>query len=157
MSQRSLIPLIGGVLLVGLVLAVPAQAIIIINSKNVDLVPYSAGQVVRLHAANYGDPNERAGDCGVVVNWFQPDGQPAQQPALLIVRPGEVQIADFFDARTPVGANRVVRIEAVLQPPVDNDLSPGPCIVQVEVFDRLTGRTQYVGNPEDLPALTAGQ
>jgi hypothetical protein len=157
MSQRSLFPLIGGVLLIGLVLAVPAQAIIIINSKNVDLVPYSAGQVVRLHVANLGGPDTRGGDCGFIVNWFQPDGTLAQQEMRLFVPPGMVQFADFFDPRTPVGANRVVRIEAVLQPPVDNDLPPGPCIVQVEVFDRLTGRTQYVGNPEDLPAPTAGR
>ena len=158
MSQRSLFPLIGGVLLVGLVLAVPAQAIIIINSKNADLVPYSAGQVVRLHAANLGGPDTRGGDCGFVIDWFQPDGTPAQQEMRLFVPPGMVQFADFFDPRTPVSAHRVVRVETVLSPPADDGLPQGSCVVQFEVFDRLTGRTQYIGDPNILPAAqTAGQ
>jgi hypothetical protein len=158
MSQRTLARFGGAVLIVGLVLVAPARAIIINGGKSLHLAPYAAGQVVRVYASNLGGPDTRGGDCGFIINWFQPNGAFAQEGVRLSVQPGTVEAADFFDARVPVGAHRLVRIEAVLMPPSDPAFPPGPCVVQFDVFDRLTGRTQYLGGPDTLPsAQTASQ
>jgi hypothetical protein len=136
----------------GLTLASPAAAIIILD-KSVHLAPYSAGQAVRVHAANLGDPGI-GGNCAIAISWFRPDGTPAGPDARVLVAPGTVEVADFVDGRTPFGGHRAVRIVAVLGNAPDET---APCMVQFEVFDRLTGRTQYLGTPEFLPAVQRPQ
>ena len=75
----------------------------------------------------------------------------SQRTLVRFVQPGTVEAADFFDAPVPVGAHRLVRTEAALMPVSDPANPPGPCVVQFDVFDRLTGRTQYIGDPNTLP------
>lgn len=148
MTYRRLLSIVA-VAVVGLALISPAAAIIIVGGKSVHLVPYSAGQTVRVHAANLGSPEVTAGSCEIMISWFQPNGMPAGADAAVSVRPGTVEFADFVDARAPVRAPRALKIVAVLANPPDDNL---PCMVQFQVFDRFTGRTQYVGAPDVFQA-----
>jgi hypothetical protein len=157
MSQRTLIRFGGAVLLEGLVLVAPARAIIINNGESVHLAPYSPARwsacTPPISAAR-----TRAAATAFVIDWFQPNGALAQEGARLSVQPRTVEATDFFDVRVPVGVHRLVRFEAVLMPASDPANPPGPCVVQFDVFDRLTGRTQYIGNPDSFPtAQTASR
>lgn len=133
-------------LVIALAVTSLASAIIINDRNGHAIFPLAAGQVARIQIANVGDPNIDS-PCGVVIHWFAADGSAIGDPNVRTVRPGLTEFADFSDRSIPAGAQRVVR--AVVE--LDRSIPPGPCVVQDEVFDRLTGRTQLIGDPSILP------
>lgn len=135
-------------IVIGLATASSASAIII-NDKNGTghaLLPLSSGEVGRINVINVGDPNID-NSCSVKVTIFAADGSVIGDPGIKEVRPGLTEFLDFSDRAIPLGGRRTFRARIE----VDRAIPPGPCIVQEEVFDRLTGRTQFVGDPKLLP------
>jgi len=133
-----------------LLLAMASSAsAIIINDKDGRghaLLPLSSGEVGRINITNIGDPTVD-NSCVVKVTIFAADGSVIGDPSIKEVRPGLTEFFDFSDRTIPLGGRRTFRARIE----VDRTIPPGPCIVQDEVFDRLTGRTQIVGDPKLLP------
>lgn len=135
-------------IVVVLAMASSASAIIINDKdgKGHALLPLASGEVGRINVTNIGDPNVD-NSCAVKVTIFAADGSVIGDPGIKQVRPGLTEFFDFSDRTIPLGGRRTFR--ALIE--VDRTIPPGPCIVQEEVFDRLTGRTQIVGDPKVLP------
>jgi len=123
-----------------------ASAIIINDSRGHALLPLAAGQVGRINIANVGDPNI-SNSCLVKVSFFAADGSVMGNPETRLIRPGASDFVDFADRTIPIGGRRTFR--AVIE--LDRTIPPGPCLVQEEVFEKLTGRTQLIGDPGILP------
>lgn len=131
-----------------LLLAVSASAIIINDRSGHALLSLASGQVARINIANIGDPDADH-SCLVKVTFFAGDGSLIGDPNVKDVRPGLTEFVDFSDRTIPLGGRRAFR--ALIE--LDRTIPPGPCIVQEEVFDRLTGRTQFIGDPSILPQM----
>ncbi len=134
--------------LLAFLIAVSTSAIIINDrdGKGHALLPLASGQVGRINIVNIGDPNAD-NSCTVKVTIFAGDGSVVGDPNIKEVRPGLTEFVDFSDRTIPLGGRRTFR--ALIE--LDRTIPPGPCIVQEEVFDRLTGRTQFIGDPRILP------
>ena len=135
-----------------LVLAMASSvSAIIINDKDgkrYALLPLASGEVGRINVTNVGELNID-NSCAVKVTIFAADGSVIGDPGIKEVRPGLTEFFDFSDRTIPLGGRRTFRARIE----VDRTIPPGPCIAQEEVFDRLTGRTQIVGDPKVLPQM----
>lgn len=159
--------LVGGIALWS---AVPARAIIIVNSKTAQFGPFGVarGQTARINVANVDDPNIRPSEfppdpCRVTVGFTDATGAKIAVRTF-IVNWSTTKSFDFRlgappePDRTERGARAELRAFVVGDAaPPDPDRPAPTCVATVEVFDSNTGQTTVfmehgLVGPGDLPA-----
>ena len=119
----------------------------------------AAGQTMRVSVANtlVNDPTIPPGPCRVLINFRDMNGDlVANRGGQVIFRtvqldPGQTAYLDLNFAQLPpvastatfLGRIQLRPVITVTEPPGPPTLPPGPCVPVVEVFDSITGRTQF--------------
>jgi hypothetical protein len=112
-------------------------------------VVFDAGQAVQVNASHVGDPDEAPSPCAVLVEFFDGATGAVLKTARLSVPSGQTQSADLgVTALVPVKGKVPIYARVTIGDPNAHPACGRPSL---EVFDKATGRTAAVGNPDDRP------